>query len=301
MSLTPLAASTTFSRLLKTCALGLPLFVLSQSVLAQIEQEPVGPSYHERWRVFKPGSGTKQVDPNVYVYSPDFAKRFQMPEEWSSTELNGVDAVAFRVMPSYSSCGWGGGPKACNTNEVRCEMDLYFDHKANPLPWDERYPEVRANRYSTSVHFIPAPIRESRLPKRPNDHSFFGEYQPFVDPNTGKGMWWEGGYWENNGGGGIHMSMVSYDREIFKGIAFLTMSGGCGEPATAIWLTANNGGYREKTKAYKLITLPQDWRLRVKQALHETKERAEAFFKREGEKAVKALRESPKGAETFAF
>jgi hypothetical protein len=242
--------------------------------------------------VVKQGGGTKQVDPNVYVYTPEFAKRFQMPEEWSSTELKGVDAVAFRVMPSYSSCGWGGDPKACNTNEVRCEMDLYFDHKANPLPWDEHYPEARASRYGTSVNFIPAPIRESRLPKRSNNFSF-AEYQPFVDPNTGKGMWWQGGYWENNGGGGIHMSMVSYDREIFKGIAFLTMLGGCGEPATAIWLTANNDGYRERSQAYKLTTLPQDWRLRVKQVLRESKERTEAFFKREGEKAMKALRESP--------
>lgn len=282
---------TTFVRLLKVWGLGLTLAVLSHPALAQTQSEPAGPSYHERWRVFKPGGGTKQVDPNVYIYTPEFAKRFQMPEEWVSTELKGVDAVAFRVMPSYSSCGWGGDPKSCNTNEVRCEMDLYFDHKANPLPWDERYPEVRASRYGTSVHFIPAPIRESRLPKRSNNFSF-AEYQPFVDPNTGKGMWWEGGYWENNGGGGIHMSIVSYDREIFKGIAFLTMLGGCGEPATAIWLSANNADYKEKPP-FKLITLPQSWRDHVKKSLRETKERTEAFFKHEGEKAMKALRESP--------
>lgn len=285
--------STTLSQLLKGCWLGLAFVALAQAAPAQTEDATTGPSYHERWQVFKPGGGTKDVDPNVYVYTPEFAKRFQMPEEWISLELRGVEAVAFRVMPSYSTCGWGGDPKACNTNEVHCEMDLYFDHKTNPLPWDERYPEVRAGRYGTSVHFIPAPIRESRFPRRPNDHSFFGEYQPFVDPNTGKGMWWEGGYWENNGGGGIHMSMVSYDREIYRSIAFLTMSSGCGEPANAVWLTASNGGYRERSKAYKQITLPEDWRLRVRQALRETKERAEAFFKREGEKAMKALHESP--------
>ena len=31
-------------------------------------------------RVFKPGGGTKDDDPNIYVYTPEFAKRFQMPE-----------------------------------------------------------------------------------------------------------------------------------------------------------------------------------------------------------------------------
>lgn len=258
---------------------------------AQSDAEPSGPSYRER-RTFKPGFGIKDVDPNVYVYTPEFAKRFQMPEEWISTELKGVDAVAFRVVPSYPSCGWGGDPKACNANEVRCEMDLYFDHKTNPLPWDERYPEVRASRITTSAVFIPAPARESRSPQRPDDR-FEAKNQPFVDPNTGKGMWWEGGYWERNGGsGGIFMSMKSYDREIFRGVAFLTMSGGCGEPATAIWLSPHNASYREKP-VHKLVTLPEDWRLRVKQSLRETNERAAAFYRREGEKAIKALRESP--------
>ncbi len=266
--------------------------LVPQTTLAQSATEPAGPSYNERWRVFKPGGGTKQVDPNVYVYTPEFAKRFQMPEEWISTELKGVDAVAFRVVPSYSSCGWGGDPKACNTNEVSCEMDLYFDHKINPLPWDARYPEVVADQNRSSSYFVSPSSRWNRMPKRTNDDSF-ATHSPFVDPKSGKGMLWKGSYWENNGGGGLFMSLVSYDREIFSGVAYLTMAGGCSEPATVVWLAVNNKGYREEiSQAYKMITLSQAWRLRVKDSLRATRERAEAFYKGEGEKAIKALRES---------
>lgn len=288
-------SSATFARLLKACGLGLALVVLSYPALAQTESEPAGPSYHERQRVFKPGGGTKQVDPNVYVYTPEFAKRFQMPDEWISTELKGVDAVAFRVVPSYPSCGWGGDPKACNTNEVRCEMDLYFDHKANPLPWDERYPEVRAGRYGTSVHFIPALIRESRLPKHTNNLGW-SSYSPFVDLKTGKGLGWQYFTSLDSKSGWGWVTLLGYDKEVFFGVSLLTLNASCYDPRAALGLASSSLDTPfdiTQSSVSKAIFLPKSWQDRVKQALRETKERAEAFFKHEGEKAIKALRESP--------
>ncbi|MGI4848849.1 MAG: hypothetical protein ACRYGK_12020 [Janthinobacterium lividum] len=150
-----------------------------------------GPSYDERWRIYKRGGGTKQLDPNVYVYTSEFARRFKMPEEWVSDELKGVDAVAFRVKPDYPTCGWGGDPKACRFDEVRCEMDLYFDKRRNPLPWDADYPEVQSHQYANSSHFIPAPHRSARNKARPNENSFT-TYSPFVNPKSGNGMAWHG-------------------------------------------------------------------------------------------------------------
>ena len=47
--------------------------------------------------------GVQDADPNIYVYTPEFAKRFQMPMQWVSDDLKGADAVAFRVMPYYKS------------------------------------------------------------------------------------------------------------------------------------------------------------------------------------------------------
>jgi len=40
--------------------------------------------------------------------------------------------------------------------------------------------------------------------------------------------------------------------------------------------------------------LPPSWRDRITQAAKEHQERQDAFFKREGEKAIKALREQTK-------
>lgn len=94
---------------------------------AQTDVQASGPSYKERRDPRLSQSGPLDADPNVYVYTAEFAKRFQMPEEWVSNELKGVDAVAFRVVPSYKWCGWGGDPKACS-EQTRCEMDLYFLH-----------------------------------------------------------------------------------------------------------------------------------------------------------------------------
>jgi hypothetical protein len=235
-----------------------------------------------------------------------------MPEEWMSDELKGVDAVAFRVIARpYKSCGWGGDPNACLSNEVRCEMDLYFNHKRNPLPWDEERPHRYSELYTKSVNFIanyfaegnqnyPVPERRLGLPKRRNDHAF-ARHSPFVDPKSGKGLWWQGGYSNSNEDrGGIYMSMTAYDREIFSGVSLVVMTGGCGQPADSIWLTGDNASYGEKHIAFKQISLPQSWRARVKEITKESSDRTAAFFKQQGEKAIKALRESPIPSKSIA-
>lgn len=288
-------SSTVFVRPLKACGVGLALVVFSQSVLAQTESEPAGSSYHERWRVFKPGSGTKDVDPNVYVYTAEFAKRFQMPEEWISTELDGVDAVAFRVVPAYTSCGWGGDPKACRTDEVRCEMDMYFDHRSNPLPWDERYPEVVADQYRSSSRFIPAYTRWSRLPKHSNDLGW-SSHSPFIDQKSRKGLGWQYFTSLDASSGWGWMGLRSYDKEIFTKVSQITLSTSCTHPNAALALASSglNRPFSTTEKSVvRSVLLPKTWQVRVQQRLRESKGRSEAFFEREGEKAMKALRESP--------
>lgn len=163
--------------------------------------------------------GVHDADPNVYVYTAEFAKRFQMPDEWVSDELKGVDAVAFRVVPRpYKTCGWGGNPSACSPDgvEVRCEMDLYFDHKRNPLPWDERRPERYSSTTALSVAFLwdgqhNLAYQRLETPKRKGDHVFATD-SPFVDPKSGKGLWWQGQL----------ITLTNYDREIFSDVSLLT-------------------------------------------------------------------------------
>ena len=272
------------------CGLGV-CGLMSVVQVASAQTKPARASYDERWRVFKPGSGTKEVDPNVYAYSPEFAKRFQMPAEWISTELKGADAVAFRITPTYASCGWGGDPKACRTDEVTCYVDVYFDHQRNPLPWDERYPEVMADANKYSSHFIPAPPRVSRLPRRADDISF-AWYSPLVDPKTGKGLGWQNFIKGATNGGWT--ALLSYDKQIFSGMSLLTLLTSCDTPYDELWLTSGHIYTKDIAVSPQLnrrVELPMSWQIRVQQAMQETSELSQAFFKREGEKAMKALRE----------
>jgi hypothetical protein len=245
------------------------------------------------------------MDPNVYAYTAEFAKRFQMPDEWIATDLKGADAVAWRMMPSYQECGWGGDPKACR-QVMECKIDLYFDHRRNPLPWDP----TRAERYTTisgsSLNFLanfprrealshpnyPVARRQLFEPARPGDRAP-ADSSPFIDPQSGKGL-----SIQNFSG---YVPLTGYDKEVFPGMALLTLLDiGCrGGSYRATYVLANRGvslplSVEEKAAIFYTIMVPPTWLERITQAAKEHQERQDAFFKREGEKAIKALREQTK-------
>lgn len=270
------------------------LISTTQVALAQTEQVSVGQSYDQRWRIFKRGSGTNISDPYIYVYSPEFAKTFKMPDEWVSQDLKGADAIAFRVIPDYATCGWGGEAKACRTDMMSCNMDIYFDKQKNPLPWDNRYPEVMAERYRYSSHFIPSPQYESRLPTRENDH-IFAKNSPLVDPTNNKGLLWQE-FRKGSRAGSWYGSVRSYDKNIFAGMSLITLNTDCNSPIDELWLTSGQlyaVDVPGNPQLNRRIEVPVSWQIRVKQAMQENNNRSEEFYKREGAKAIKAIREAP--------
>jgi hypothetical protein len=238
--------------------------------------------------------GVHEVDPNIYVYNAEFAKRFQMPLEWVSDELKGADAVAFRVVPGYKTCGWGGNPQACREDEVRCEMDLYFDHQRNPLPWDERMKSSDQNYYRASAWFLASPANRFA---RPRTNLLGGPplpREPFTDSQNGKELGWQD-YMKGNSVGGW-IGTLGYDRELFQGVSLVTLSAVCGQAPLELWL-ASSSIYRDdidKSSALsKRIVLPERWRSRVEKDLQSSEQRSKAFYKEQGEKALKALKEAP--------
>jgi len=274
--------------------------VVVQAVHAQVRS-----SYADRQNPRLSKSGPIYMDPNVYAYTAEFAKRFEMPSEWIVQDLKGADAVAWRMMPSYQECGWGGDPKACR-QVMECSIDLYFDHQRNPLPWDLRRPERYTFIFGSSIRFLSnAPRREAlnhpnypvakrklHEPARPGDH-FAADDSPFIDPQTGKGLSIQhfSGY----------VPFTGYDKEVFPGMALLTLLDiGCsGGPRHGTYVLANRGvslplSEVERVAIAYTITLPRSWQDRITQAAKEHQERQDAFFKREGEKAIKALREPAK-------
>jgi hypothetical protein len=255
--------------------------------LPSLASEPATEQSSYEARILK-RHGVHDVDPNVYVYTPEFAKRFQLPMEWASDELKGADAVAFRVVPSYKTCGWGGDPNACREDEVRCDMDVYFDRKRNPLPWDERMREVDMDRSVSSLAFI----GNIANPFTRYKGNLIDTYRaPFTDPKTGKELGWQSATSMGVGWTGIR----SYDREIFQGISLVTFGVGCGVPRAA-WLAGSFVGEKNTSTSKEVlafIALPPTWQIRVKQALSESDQHRKAFFKQQGEKALKALQEQP--------
>ncbi len=263
--------------------------------LRLIPNEPA--TEHSSYEAGRNRRGVQDADPNIYVYTPEFARRFQMPMQWASDDLKGADAVAFRVMPYYKSCGWGGDPKACREDEVRCHMDVYFDHKKNPLPWDERMRPTDLDSDITSQWFI-GNIANRKM--RPQTTLLGGPplpRSPFTDPKTGKELGWQSSNTISVGWTGIR----SYDREIFHGFSLVTFGVACGVPRAA-WLASvgiEESDARSGKGVFTYVSTPPSWQDRVKQVLAESTQRSNAFFKQQGEKALKDLQVQPVPSKTI--
>lgn len=89
-----------------------------QRVLAYMDEK----RQHQRIRAVE---GTSN-DNSLWLYTPDFARRFDLPRNRVSDKLEGLEAVAFRVEPEgFSQCGYFGDPENCNY-AVGCKFDLYL-------------------------------------------------------------------------------------------------------------------------------------------------------------------------------
>jgi hypothetical protein len=183
---------------------------------------------------------------------------------------------------------------------VECEIDIYFDHRYNPLPWDS----TRADRYTTipnsSINFLanyprsnalnhpnyPVAWRKLREPPRPGD-DFFATRSPFIDPQTGQGLRVQGLY------GYVHFT--GYDKEVFPGFALLTLlDTGCDGGKNIGALVLANAPVSVpvdiRNKAIvRAVVLPNDWRDRIQQATKDHRQQQEAFFKQEIERAINSL------------
>jgi len=163
-----------------------------------------------------------------------------------------------------------------------------------------------SNIFGSSINFLanfprrealshpnyPVTWRKLHEPARPGDH-FAADDSPFIDPQSGKGL-----SVQNFAG---YQVFTGYDKEVFPGMALLTLLDiGCrGGPHHGTYVLANRGvslplSNEERAAIAYTITVPRSWQDRITQAAKEHQERQDAFFKREGEKAIKALREQAK-------
>ena len=73
-------------------------------------------------------------DPYVWFVSPEFARRFCMPESYIDESLKGALALAVRLKPEeFTLCGFVGGPGSCPPKQ-KLLIDVYIDNRTVTLP-----------------------------------------------------------------------------------------------------------------------------------------------------------------------
>jgi hypothetical protein len=100
------------------------------------------------------GRKTFTKDPNVWVYSSAFAKRFGMPEKWIDDSLVGAEAVAYRVQRSNTlSCGYFGDAERCRPS-YDCIFDVYLkDEDSANIPWSS-HKSAEWSNWDSSRRFL---------------------------------------------------------------------------------------------------------------------------------------------------
>jgi len=179
----------------------------SQSQPPRLTYVPGSPTYYRNTHGEKERVEVYRRDPNIWVYTPEVAKRAGMPLEWASDELKGVAAAAFRLERdgAEEDCGWGGNRDACKP-VYQCVLELYFDRQEHKLPWDKDALVVDVYRHTngSGAHLLAS---LGYLPGEPKIRRGLAR-QPFTDSESGAELFWAG----VGGEGG--MRVIAYDREI---------------------------------------------------------------------------------------
>lgn len=154
-----------------------------QTGWAQAQPVPALAAQEKQWQSCEGGyyTGSRQGrrnysnDKYLWVVTPEFAKRFCMPENMVSKELKGAEAIAFRMVDGADSdrCGVDDDGKAnCSENSV-ARFEIYLPQSLN-LP--AAHPEVRffeGGRTTSSWHITPnTPLTQSKHVLYPK-----GQYQ----------------------------------------------------------------------------------------------------------------------------
>ncbi|WP_133239999.1 hypothetical protein [Limnohabitans planktonicus] len=88
----------------------------------------------------RPGKARYTKDPWLWVVTPEFARKFCMPPEFVSSELQGAEAIAYKMVQNQDEevCGWGDNPDVCRrASEHRFE--IYYKNRTIPKERDVPY------------------------------------------------------------------------------------------------------------------------------------------------------------------
>lgn len=208
-------------------------------------------------------------DPNIWVYTHRFARRFRMPDEWIAGDLEGAEALAFRLAPDYQTCGWGGDKNVCNAQQKLCELDVYFDHNKQNLPWDERMRWSDLDIHASSANFI---ANVSALSRQQGKTGLPRE--PFFSPVKQEELRWRLTPVVNTSLIGSAF-LKAYDRSIFDGFSVLTFNAFCNEPLRLDLQTTEP----DNKTSYHRIIFPMQWREKIRALVQVEKDKRDRLDK----------------------
>jgi hypothetical protein len=276
------------AQLASTVSASTPSSAAKGTYTTQFTYAPDSPTYYRNTHGEKERVEVFRRDPNIWVYTPEVAKRAGMPLEWASDELKGVAAAAFRVERdgAEEDCGWGGDRKACKP-VVQCVLELYFDRQLHPLPWDMKrmVADFDWQRVSTAYHLLPAlgfraaeNGNTSRGDQTSPNYPDVGARQPFTDPDTNSELFWAS---PNSLG---YLRVHAYDREIHGRYAFVRLDFGCHRGLVeakplVLHLQLKDLATRKPIKVVTEIYIPASWNLRTLQHAEQEQKRSEDFYR----------------------
>lgn len=177
-------------------------------------------------------------DKYLWVVTPQFAKRFCMPEHLVSNDLKGAEAIAFRMVDGadMDMCGVDDDGKANCSENSKGRFEIYLSQSLN-LPaanpgvrfyegarttsdWHivEKERVSRSNRYARGEYQIPA----GEMPRfrNPYSHPNPGHRFALIYAHEGKGRWPVGSLWEVGFRGDWNQGMDMLILEDTVGIGF---------------------------------------------------------------------------------
>ena len=170
----------------------------------------------------RPGKARYTKDSFLWVVSPEFARKFCMPERFVSTELKGALAVAFRIVENAEEalCGMDGRQEFCmRGRELRFEIFLPAEA---PLPKRHAL-DVSERPSRPALRLIEAGPREQGASRRaaPATRPIWPAFEP---QQFGLNAVQDGAVVQPT----ITLLEEAYNERVFEGVKYLALQGPIG-------------------------------------------------------------------------
>lgn len=241
------------------------------------------------------GFRTYMKDPNIWVVTPEFGKKYGMEDEYIDPELGGIEAASYKVENIHIECGFGGKADAC-LQQTQGRLEIYIDENKVSLPWlhpqeradwHDSYSSVRLLRTDNQLDDYPYPFSKQIIKNKLTQMDY--RIRPFADLQTNH----EAAYFEDLGDKDDWQVMVGgilgYKRNAIDGltvISFFYQVHETGEnknrPRTFRLMSDFDrimGRKAKNAKLFHTFYIPAKFIQQIIQADKESKEKNKAFFK----------------------